>query len=199
MKKISIVLFLFAFAISGCGAGQIFGPAFTPTPTITPVPTNTATTTPTFTPTVTSTATRTITPTSLPGIGVRPSKVIGALSFAFTFSDVPDIDGGPAKKGINDKGYSSITLIGAPYLTKAILSIDLSREDSMIATGNWIIFLAETAPGGKETADWVHGSFPEAEAHGKVEKVFGNVLVTLQSNPPQGTLFLLTVSPTARP
>jgi hypothetical protein len=49
---ITILLLVMSLAVSGCGAGQLFGPAKTPTPTPTPTPTSTATpaNTPTFVP-----------------------------------------------------------------------------------------------------------------------------------------------------
>jgi hypothetical protein len=198
MKKVLLKLFLFSFVISACSPGQMFGPTFTPTPTNTPTPTSTPTITPTFTPTLTPTQEPTYTPTSTPtlppGFGVETSKVVDSFSGLFTFSDISDSEGNLAQKGITDEGFSTITLVGAPYLMKAELKIDLSKENSFIATTYWILFLEVTSHGGKEAADWVHDNFPEAGESEKVEKIFGKAKVTLESNP-SGSLFLLTVLP----
>jgi hypothetical protein len=200
MKRILMVLFLFSFLVSACGPGQVFGPTFTPTPTNTSTPTNTPTITPTFTstptPTKKPTSTPTTTPTPPPGLGVKASEVVDSFTDLFKFSDIPDVDGNVAQKGITDEGFSTITLVGAPYLDKAELKIDLSRENSFIATGYWILFLEITSHGGEEAADWVHNNFSIAAKNGKVEKIFGKAKVTLESNR-SGSLFLLTVLPAA--
>jgi hypothetical protein len=198
MKKTITLLFLFSLLISGCGPGQIFGPTFTPTPTSTSTPTITPTSTLTFTPTLTPTKKPTPTQTDTPippsGLGIRTSSLVSSFSDMFKFSDIPDIDGYPAQKGSTDEGFSTITLVGDPYLERAELEIDLSQENSLVATANWIYFLEVTSRGGQEAADWVHDSFPQAANNGKVEKVFGNVKVILESNR-RGSLFRLTVVP----
>jgi hypothetical protein len=190
MNKIWTALLLFSLLVSACGPGQMFGPTFTPTPTNTP--TVTPTLTPTVTPTKKPTSTPTNTPTPLPGLGVKTSDVVSSFSHSFKFSDIPDVEGNTAQKGIMDEGFSTITLVGSPYLIKAELRIDLSRENSAIATITWILFLEVTSRGGKEAADWVHDSFPEAVRSGKVEKTFGKANVVLESDS-SGSLFVLTV------
>jgi alpha-tubulin suppressor-like RCC1 family protein len=70
-QRAGAILFLaMILAVSGCGPGQLFGPAVTPMPTFTLTPTRTPTPTPTFTLTPTSTSTPTpiptITPTPVP-------------------------------------------------------------------------------------------------------------------------------------
>ena len=202
MKKAISLLWLFSLLVSACGPGQIFGPTFTPSPTSTSTPTIAPTATLTFTPTLTSTPKPTSTPSNTPippsGLGVKVSEVISTFADLFKFSDIPDIDGSPAKKGIADEGFSIITLVGDPYLEKAELQIDLSKENSFIATAWWILFLEVTSRGGKEAADWVHDNFPKAVNNGKVEEVFGKAKVILASNR-TGSLFLLTVLPAESP
>lgn len=199
MKKTITLLFLFSFLISACGPGQLFGPTFTPTPTNTPTPTITPTSTLTFTPTQTPTKKPTPTQTETPippsGLGIRASEIVSTFADLFKFSDIPDIDRKPAQKGITEEGFSTITLVGAPYLEKAELEIDLSNENSMLATGYWILFLEAVSHGGQEAADWVHDNFRQAVNKGKVEKVFGKAKVILESNH-RGSLFRLTVVPT---
>jgi len=192
MKKTWMALFLLVFLSSACGPGQMFGPTFTPTPTNTP--TVTPTLTPTSTPTKKPTSTPTATPTPAPGLGVKASEVVGSFTNLFKFNDIPDVEGNPAQQGATDEGFSTITLIGSPYLIKAELRIDLSREKSYVATVYWILFLELTSNGGKEAADWVHENFSEAVKNGKVEKTFGRAKVVLESDP-GGSLFLLTVVP----
>ena len=198
MKRTLIVLVVFSFIVSACGPGQVFGPTFTPTPTNTSTPTNTPTIIPTFTSTLTPTqkptSTSTTTPTPPPGLGVKASEVVDSFTDLFKFSNIPDIDGNTAQKGITDEGFSTITLVGAPYLIKAELKIDLSRESSFIATGYWILFLEITSHGGEEAASWVHDNFSLATKNGKVEKIFGKAKVVLESNR-NGSLFLLTILP----
>jgi hypothetical protein len=202
MKRTLTILFVFSFLISACAPGQMFGPTFTPTPTNTSTPTSTPTITPTLTssptPTKKPTSTPTTTPTPLPGLGVKTSEVVDSFTDLFKFSDIPDIDGNAAQKGTTDEGFSTITLVGDPYLVKAELKIDLSRENSFLATGYWILFLEVTSHGGKEAADWVHDNFSEAIKNGKVEKTFGMATVILESNR-SGSLFLLTVLPAESP
>lgn len=192
MKKTLMALFLFSFLISACGPGQMFGPTFTPTPTNTP--TATPTLTPTSTPTKKPTSTPTNTPTPLPGLGVRTSDFVSSFTHLFKFSDIPDVEGNAAQQGVADEGFSTITLIGSPYLIKAELRIDLSREKSYVATVYWILFLELTSHSGREAADWVHENFSEAVKNGKVKKTFGRTNVVLESNS-SGSLFLLTVLP----
>jgi hypothetical protein len=192
VKKTLMVLFLFSFLASACAPGQMFGPTFTPTPTNTSASTSTPTTTPT--PTKKPTSTPTTTPTPPPGLGVKTSEIVSTFSELFKFNDLPEIEGNSAQKGTTNEGFSSITLVGTPYLVKAELEIDLSRENSFIATSYWILFLEVTSHGGKEAADWVHDNFSEAVKNGKVEKIFGKAKVILESNR-SGSLFLLTVLP----
>jgi len=192
MKKMLIALSLLSFMISACGPGQIFGPTLTPTPTVTLTPTSTST--PTLPPTTTPTPLPTSTPTPVPGLGVKTSEVLDTFSGLFEFSDISDSEGNPAQIGTADGGFSTITLVGDPYLTKAELKISLSQENSFIATSYWILFLEVTTHGGKEAADWVHDNFSEAVKNGEVEKTFGRTKVILGSNS-KGSLFLLTVLP----
>ena len=198
MKKTIILLFLFSFLVSACGPGQIFGPTLTPTPTGTSTPTITPTATLTFTPTLTSTPKPTSTPSTTPvppsGLGVRASEVVSSFTDLFKFSEIPNVDGKPAQQGIAEEGFSTITLVGDPYVEKAQLQIDLSKENSFIATATWILFLEVTSRGGKEAADWVHDNFPRAVNSGKVEELFGKVKLILESTS-SGSLFLLTVLP----
>ena len=77
------------------------------------------------------------------------------------------------KEGVNESGYSKITLLGDPFLEKAILEIDFSQENSFVATATWILFLELTSNGGKEAADWVHDSYPNAFRTGKEAAVKG--------------------------
>jgi hypothetical protein len=79
---------------------------------------------------------------------------------------------------------------------KAELRIDLNKENSFMATGYWILFLEITSNGGKAAADWVHDNYSEAVNKGAVEKVFGNVKVTLEAGGSQGEVFTLIVQPT---
>lgn len=97
MKERNKAFCLFILApcllISGCGAGQVFGPTLTPTPTITMTPTPTLTYTPTTTPTYTNTptftSTSTITPTPVHPVGVLVfHKADDAIAYDW-FSYVP--------------------------------------------------------------------------------------------------------------
>ena len=198
MKETIILFFLSNFLVSACGTGQILGPTLAPIPTGTSTLTITPAATRTFTPTLTSTPKPTSTPSTTPipasGLEVRASEVVSSFTDLFRFSDIPDIDGNPAQKGIAEEGFSTITLVGDPYLEKAELRIDLSKENSFIATATWILFLEVTSRGGKEAADWVHDNFPKALNNGKVEEVFGKAKLILESNS-SGSLFLLTVLP----
>jgi hypothetical protein len=196
MKKAFIILFFVSTLISACGPGQVFGPTLTPTPTntLTPTPTLTPTITPTFTSTPSPTATITATPTPPPGLGVETDKVISSFKDLFEFSEIDDIDGHPAQKGVTEEGYSTITLVGAPYLIKAELKIDKANENSFVGTMYWILFLEVTSHGGKEAADWVRDNFSVAMENGKVENTFGKAKVILESNN-SGSLFLLTILP----
>lgn len=214
MRKLIALLILLSFSISACGPGQIFGPTITPTPTSTSTPTQTPTSTPTptstSTPTPTSTSTptptstltatvqRTSTPSNTPipisGLGVRTSEIVRSFTNLFTFHEIADIDGYAVQEGITDDGFSVITLVGSPYLEKAVLEIDLSNESSIMATGYWILFLEVASHGGKDAADWVAESFSDAVRSGRVERVFGSALVILESNS-SGSLFRLTVVP----
>jgi len=210
MNKIMSVLFLFSIFVSSCSPGQVFGPTYTPSPTNTSTPTSTFTATVTHTPTVTPTvtltqtptnsptptkkpsSTPTITPTPPPGLGVEANEIVQTFSDFFKFNEIPDMDGNPAQKGITEEGFSTITLVGNPYLTMAELRIDLSKEFSIAATTYWILFLETTSHGGKPAADWVHDQFPDAVKTGKVEKTFGNAKVILESNR-NGSLLVLTI------
>ncbi|MGC1378143.1 MAG: hypothetical protein WA821_18075 [Anaerolineales bacterium] len=189
-----ILLLLPCFFMSACGPGQLFGPTLTPTstPTLTPTPTAT----PTLTPTLTPTRTATLTPTPLPGLGVKASEVTSAYNFDFTFSDIPDVDGQPAQKGVSTNGFDTITLVGKPYLFRAELKINMSQENSMIATAEWILFLEMTSHGGKAAADWVRDSYPEAVEKGEIEKTFGKAKVVLQAT---NGFFTLIVTPVENP
>lgn len=191
-------MFLFSFLASACSPGQIFVPTFTPSPTNTATPTITPTVTLTFTPTSTSTPKPTSTPRNTPlppsGLGIRTSAVVSTFADLYEFSDIGDSNGNPAQQGIADEGFSTVTLVGDPYLEKAELKIDLSKENSFIATATWILFLEVTSRGGKEAVDWVHDNFHNAVHNGKVEKIFGKAKVILESNS-SGSLFLLTVLP----
>jgi hypothetical protein len=95
---------------------------------------------------------------------------------------------------VTTEGYSKITLVGSPYLVRAELRIDLSQENTMFATGYWILFLEDTSHGGKEAADWVHDNFPKATQSGKLQNTFGWARLTLESNR-SGSFFLLIVEP----
>jgi hypothetical protein len=196
MKKVIAGLFLVSFFISSCAPGQIFGATLTPTPTntSTPTPTQPPTVTPTFTPTPLPTKTPTSTPTPPPGLGITTSEVVNSFTDLFAFSNVPNIDGQSAQKGVTSEGFSTITLIGSPYLVKAELRIDLSRENGALATGYWILFLEVTSHGGEKAANWVQDNFSTAVKNGKVESTFGKAKVILESNS-RGSLFLLTVLP----
>lgn len=202
------MLWMLSLIITSCGPGQFLGPTLTPTltstsspsPTATPTITPTATFTPTPTQTRTSTPTRkptstkTITPTPLPGLGVKASEIVNAFTEFFTFRDIPDIEGNPAKRGTTEEGYSTITLVGDPYLVKAELNIEVDKEDSISGTAFWILFLERTTHSGEAAAVWVYDNFKEAIVHHKAEKVFGRTRVTLESNI-IGTLFKLTITP----
>lgn len=194
MRKTTILLILACFLVSGCSAGSIFGPTPIPTPTITP--TITLTSTPTFTPTPTPSETPTSTPSPTPiasiGQGLKTKKLLDTFKDLLTFSASTDADGNAIQTGTTEEGFTTMTLTGDPDLIRAELRIDLSQENSFVATAFWILFLDVTSHGGKEAADWVHDNFKEA-MNGKVEKVFGTAKVTLESTP-NGKLFLLTVS-----
>jgi hypothetical protein len=208
IKKPSLMLWMLSLIITSCGPGQFLGPTLTPTltstsspsPTATPTITPTATYTPTptqtrtTTPTRKPTSTKTITPTPLPGLGVKASEIEDTFTEFFTFRDIPDVEGNPARKGTTTEGYSTITLVGDPYLMKAELNIDFAKEASFAGTAFWILFLEETTHGGEAAAKWVLDNFKEAIVHHKAEKVFGRTKVTLESNI-TGSLFLLTITP----
>jgi len=208
MKKAIVVIILVSFLLSACGPGQALGPTLTststntstptatntPTATSTCTPTATSTSTPTNTPTTTPTATSTSTPTPLPGLGVTTAEAVDGFDELFKFSEGVDSEGNAAQIGVTDNGLSTITFVGSPYLDKAVLNIDLEKENPLLATGYWILFLEDTSHGGKKAADWVNDNFHVAVEQGKVEKTFGNAKVILESNS-SGTLFLLTVIP----
>ena len=213
-KQILVIVIILAF-ITACGptadeqatmtATAITATAavWTKTPTITYTPTSTSTQTPTstetFTPTpsetLTNTPTRTPknTPTALPGLGVRTSKVTSSFTSLFEFSKITDIDGLPAQEGIGESSYSKMILLGDPYLEKAILEIDFSKENPFFATATWILFLEMTSNGGKEAADWVHDSYPKALQSGKETAVFGEAEVILETKGYNREIFTLTV------
>jgi len=194
IKKAFVVICFVGFIISACGPGQMFGPAYTPTPTNTAIPTATLTSIPTHTPDATATEADTPTPTPNPGLAVKADDVVKTFTDLFTFETIPDIDGKPAQKGVTEEGFSTITLIGSPYLIKAELKIDKSQENSFIATSYWILFLETVSHGGKEAADWVSSNFSKAMEDGKVENTFGAARVILESDK-NGSLFLLTIVP----
>ena len=190
MKRIITAVFLASFVLTVCAPGVLFGATITPTPTRT----KTATVTPTFTPTLPPTGTPTLTPTPLPGLGVRADEFIDSIKDLFSFHSLPDFDGQAVQKGVTPEGFSTITLTGSPYIVRAELRIDRSRENGLIATGYWILFLEAMSHGGKEAADWVHDNFSVAIKNGKVEKTFGRAKVMLESDP-GGAQFVLTVLP----
>jgi len=202
MKTGTAGLFLVSILISACAPGQILGPTLTstqtntstPTPTYTPTPTQTPTLTPTFTVTSTPTKISTSTPTPPPGLNVKTDTIVKNHKDFFTFRSIADIDGQPAQEGVTSEGFSTITLVGSPDLVQAELRIDLSQENPFFATGYWIYFLEVTTYGGKEAADWVHDHFSEAIENGKVENVFGEARVILESNS-SGSLFIMTILP----
>ena len=194
IKKAFVVIFFVGFILSACGPGQMFGPAYTPTPTNTPIPTVTSTPIPSNTPAATPTEAVTATSTPNPGLGVKADEVVKTFADLFTFSPIPDIDGNPAQKGVTEEGFSTITLVGAPYLVKAELKIDRSQENSFIATSYWILFLETVSHGGKEAADWVSSNFSKAMEDGKVENTFGAAKVILESDK-NGSIFILTIVP----
>jgi len=73
--KIRVILvIIIGSVISGCGAGQLFGPTITPTLTKTPTPTATMTLTATLTPTDTSIPTKT--PTNTPTKAPTPTPTL---------------------------------------------------------------------------------------------------------------------------
>lgn len=195
MRKITVLLILACFLVSGCSAGSIFGPTPTTTPTITPTITltSTLTLTPTPKPSETPTSTPSPTPIASIGNGLKTQEVMDAFKNLFKFSASTDADGNAIQTGTAEKEFSIMTITGDPDVTKAELKIDLSQEDSFIATAYWVLFLEIISRGGKEAADWVHDNFKEA-MNGKVEKVFGTAKITLESTP-NGKLLLLTVSP----
>ena len=215
----AILFNIASLILTACSSGQLFGPTITPTPTRTYTPTSTptftstatstatTTNTPTFTPTSTATPTftrtpthkptntRTLTPTPLPGLGVSSVDIRKTFSNLFTFQPVADIGGQPAQKGTTPEGYSTITLIGDPYLLRAELQIDLSKENSFAATAYWIMFLEETSHGGKDAADWVGDSYQKVAPKGQIEAVFGKAKVTLEVKGSRGEIFRLVVEP----
>ncbi len=215
ITKLVITLCVLSLLVSACGPGQMFGPTLTPTATYTATPTNTLTPTatatftptltatptitPTFTPTATATRaptkTPTLTPTRMPGLGIRTQTMIDAFDSLFTFSAIEDVDEQPAQQGVDN--YTTITLIGDPYLTKAVLQIDMLHEDMFIAIACWILFLEKTTYGGKEAADWVAENIfvVVGTHHAPVEKVFGNARVTLSAQGYQSEIFVMTVEP----
>jgi hypothetical protein len=189
MKSMLMVVLLFSFLVSACGPGQYFGLTSTPTPTNTP--TITTAFTPSSTPTKKPTSTPTNTP-PLPGLGIKTSEVVSGFSdWDFKFSDIPDVDGNPAQKGISDEGFSSITLVGDPFLLKAELMIDMSREYSSMAREYTLRFLWYTSPG-LETIEWYFDS--DVVSKGKIEEVFETAKVTVESKH-GGTILLITVAP----
>ena len=105
------------------------------------------------------------------------------------------MDGQPAQKGKTEDGYSSIMLVGDPYLSRAELRIDLDKENSLIATGFWILFLEITTKGGEGMAKWVHDQYPEAMAHGIAETRYGKLNITLEARGEKAQIFVLIVEP----
>lgn len=90
-KTLAVYAILFNLLLSGCGAGQVFGPTVTPTPTITFTPTLTPTATATFTPSATSTPTATFTPTATPTREIPQFKICSPEDFRDCPIDVEDI------------------------------------------------------------------------------------------------------------
>ena len=190
-----------ALILTSCGRGLFLSPTQTLTPTVTSTSTLTSTSTatvtrtrtPTLTPTVTATSTQTDTP--LPGLGVTPSDI--SVSFSdvdFRFSRIPNIHGMRAQKGTSTDGYMTITLIGEPYLSEAILQIDMLHENGFIATAVWILFLSEAAPqSGKDGADWVHNNYSKALETGSVQTTFGNAKIILESTGSLGEQFHMII------
>ncbi len=88
-----------------------------------------------------------------------------------------------------------ITVVGKEYVQKAILEINMQKENPFIATAAWILFLEMTSNGGKDAADWVHDNYSSAAATGKIEKVFGSVKVVMEVKGTHKELFILTIEP----
>ena len=212
MKKIFVVFLTLSMFVSSCGPGQIFGPTLTPTPTHSPTPTHTFTPTATYTvtptptatstPTLTLTSTRpptktpTLTPTPLPGLGVKTQEIVKLFADMFTFNKAPDVDGQPAQKGVSSEGTSNtILLVGDPYLVRAELKIDFSRDNFISATVLWNLFLEGTSQGGKDAADWVNANFSEAVKNGRVENTFGKVKVVLEAQDSRGDVITIVILP----
>jgi hypothetical protein len=193
-----------ALLLSACGPGQIFGPTITPTPADTTTPTHTPTPTRTLTPTRTPTRTSTRTPaeTATPfrtptprsDLGVTAREIIDTFEdFDFTFTTIPNIDGLPAQRGISDDGFMMVTLVGDPYLKKALLQIDTDQENPVTVTAIWILFLEKTTHGGMAAADWVHAHYQEAVTHGIAQTEFGNARISILVGGTHGEIFRMNV------
>ncbi len=205
MRNINITLllaFLSILQMPACQARQ----ELLPTPTTmaatnTPAPTATVTFTPFPSPTEpvnTDTPEPTLTPTPLPGIGIGTADSIGLLAEFFTFTPTEPVDGQPSQKGVSQSGFSSVILIGEPYLTQAELVVDLSAEEEPALTAYWIAFLEYTAHGKEEIMEWVRDNFREAVKNGNTEQTFGNIHITMQVSGGNSQIFTLKVVPAER-
>ncbi len=103
MHKNQMILVIYvlisSILLSGCGAGQLFGPTLTPIPTLTSTPTVTITPTPTATPTPTTTPT--ITPTPLPTLEYVPCRA--------------DLGSDIELSGLLNKGMPNITWLSVTF------------------------------------------------------------------------------------
>lgn len=205
--KITLLLaFLIILQMPACQARQEPLPAPTiiaATNTLAPIATNTATATFTpfpspTTPAATDTPEPTITPTPLPGIGIGTADAIGLLAEFFTFTRSEPVDDQPAQKGISQSGFSSVILIGEPYLMQAELVVDLSAEEEPALTAYWVAFLEYTAHGKEEIMEWVRDNFREAVKNGNTEQTFGNIHITMQVSGGNSQILTLKVVPAGR-
>jgi hypothetical protein len=189
--------------LTSCTSGQLVGHTLTPTPTgtdaatATPTATSTAveTSTPTFMPTrtVRPTHTASATPTRLPGLGITTEDMKKRFIPSFTFTDMADIDLQPAQKGVTQKGYTSLIVVGDPFLLKAEIQIDLSQEDQRTATNYWMILLSLTSENSEAIMKWVIENYNSTLKLGAIEMEFSDARVTLGSGGDQGQIFRLVI------
>ncbi len=184
MTKTFTVWIAFCLLLISCPPDPTPAPALVPTQTPLPPPTDTVI--PTLTPSITlpprpsRTPSPTLTPQPntppVPNLGVLAKQAVDGMGIfkGYDFVDLPDIDRQSARRAEIAQNFTTITLVGDPYLIRAELSMDLSKlKDIDIINMNIISFLCSTTDCGLTAIDWARHSLPEATQKGRIEKTFG--------------------------